>query len=350
MIRVLITEDSPVMADILRLLIGAEPDFEIVGVATNGLESVRLTAKLQPDLITMDMVMPEMDGLEAIKRIMDETPTPIVVISSHVNDKEMKVTFRSLAAGALSVQEKPEDIFAPSFEVKRAQFLKNLRAVADIKVRRTRSTDHVPLKSTPVKTPQQKTHYRLLALGASTGGPQALHKILSEVPAGYPLPILIAQHITRGFTAGMVDWLQSHSSLTVQIAQNNQEALPGHVYFAPDGTDMTVSRQKGGLVLSVSSELPLDVLTPNVDRLFHSVADCLGPASICGILTGMGRDGADGMKRAHTQGAWTFSESEKSCVVYGMPQAAVEKGGVRKTLNGDQIAQHIIELLNQTVT
>ena len=351
MIRILIAEDSPVVAGILKSLFEAEKDLEVVGTACDGAEAVSMAADLMPDLITMDVMMPKMDGVEATERIMEQTPTPIVIISSHVNDGEMRVTFRSLAAGALSVLEKPEDVFSPAFEPRRKAFIKTIRAMAGVKVVRRRNRDWAT--STPAKqswTLPSASDYRLIALGASTGGPQALHQILTALPADYPLPIVIAQHITRGFTKGMVDWMHEKCALTLKIADDGELARAGYVYFAPDGTDVSLIREGDSLCLAVSPVKPEGVLTPSVNALFHSVVTAAADRAICGLLTGMGVDGAEGLLKAHNRGGWTFAEAEESCVVYGMPQAAAQMGAVREVLPLSAISNHLLALAGSACT
>lgn len=351
MIRILIAEDSPVVAGILKSLFEAEKDFDVVGIARDGAEAVRMTAELRPNLITMDVMMPKMDGVEATERIMEQTPTPIVIISSHVNDGEMRVTFRSLAAGALSVLEKPEDVFSPAFEPKRKAFIKTIRAMAGVKVVRRRNRDWLaPTQAQQSSALPATGDFSLVALGASTGGPQALCLILSALPADFPLPIVIAQHITRGFTKGMVDWMHEKCALSLTISENGEEARAGHVYFAPDGTDVSVTRQGDRLCLAVSPVKPEGVLTPSVNTLFHSVVTAVAGRAICGLLTGMGTDGAEGLLKVHDQGGWTFAEAEESCVVYGMPQVAVQMGAARDVLPVNAISNHLLALAGPACT
>lgn len=341
--RVLIAEDSKVVAQILQRLFEAAPDFQVVGIAEDGEQAVRMAAQLQPDVITMDVIMPKLDGVKATEKIMEETPTPIVIISSHVNDKEMKVTFRTLAAGALSVLEKPEDIFSPSFEARHRSFLNTVRAMADVKVYRRRRKPAAEIHhADPVLTPMNG--YDLVVIGSSTGGPQALKRVLSSLPSDYPLPIVVAQHISRGFTVGLVDWLGGETSLSTVLARNGMAVKPGHVYFAPDGTDVRVENIAGNLTLSISEEKPEGVLCPNVDVLFRSAASSVGSRVVCGLLTGMGVDGADGMADIRGAGGWTFAEAEESCVVYGMPQAAADRGAAREMLHVDAVFERLLSV------
>jgi two-component system chemotaxis response regulator CheB len=348
MIRILIAEDSPVVAKILGSLFEAEADLEVVGIAADGKEAVRMAATLKPDLITMDVIMPKLDGVAAIERIMEETPTPIVVISSHVNDKEMQVTFRSLAAGALSVLEKPEDVFSPAFETRRRAFLETIRAMAEVKVVRRRiRAQPAPAVEIDADSLPKQGDFRLVALGASTGGPQALHHILRGLPGDYPLPIVVAQHIARGFTKGLVDWLDAFSALHVKLAEDGEALRAGTVYLAPDGRNIGVARAHGEFRARVGPEQPERVLTPSVDQLFHSVADTVGAKAVCGLLTGMGSDGADGLAAVRRGHGYTFAESRESCVVFGMPAAAIERAAVRDVLHVGEVSAHLLSLVGQ---
>lgn len=345
MIRVLIAEDSPVVAEILKHLFDAEDDLAVVAIARDGEQAVKMAADLRPDIITMDVMMPKLDGVAAIEMIMEETPTPIVVVSSHVNDREMRVSFRSLAAGALSVLEKPEAIFTPGFESRRKAFVDTVRAMATVKVvrRRKRAGPAAARLPSDVALPP-RGDYAIVALGSSTGGPQALNRILAALPVDFPLPLVIAQHISRGFTPGLVDWLGAQCAIPMVLAADGEPCRKGYAYFAPDGTNIGVVPAGDGYRLSVSGVQRENVLTPSVDRLFTSVADAAGDKAICGLLTGMGRDGAEGLAAVRGRGGYTFAEAEESCVVYGMPAAAVANGAARAVVPLDHIGAHLMSL------
>lgn len=346
MIRILIAEDSPVVAEILKHLFDAEDDLEVAAIARDGEEAVKMAAELRPDIITMDVLMPKLDGVTAIERIMGETPTPIVVVSSHVNDREMRVSFRSLAAGALSVLEKPEAIFTPAFEPRRKVFIETVRAMATVKVVRRRKRPSLAMPDVPPALPlPPRGDYEIAALGSSTGGPQALNRILAALPADFPIPLVVAQHIARGFTPGLVDWLGGQCAIRTALAVDGEPCRKGFAYFAPDGTNVGVARAIDGYRLSVSAVQRENVLTPSVDSLFASVADAAGSKAICGLLTGMGADGAMGLAKVRERNGYTFAESEESCVVYGMPAAAIANGSARAVVHLDHIGAHLMSLV-----
>lgn len=346
MIRLLIAEDSPVVAQILRRLFDDDPEFEVLGVATDGDAVVAMAADLKPDVITMDVIMPKRDGVSATEKIMEESPTPIVVVSSHVNDKEMKVTFRSLAAGALSVLEKPENIFSDEFEPRRKMFVDTVRAMAGVKVvrRRKPQSDRISTGAAVVNVPHG-TKFNVCVLGASTGGPQALDQALNALPADYPVPIIVAQHISRGFSKGLADWLDSRCALTVKMGVDGESCRPGTVYIAPDGTNIGIRAGTPFPRISIGPEQVVNVLTPSVDHLFQSAAEVVGKNTICGLMTGMGRDGAVGMAAVRKAGGYTFAESEETSIVFGMPAAAIELDAANKVLNLDMIGSHLETLV-----
>lgn len=347
MIRILIAEDSPVVAEILKHLFDAEADFDVVAVARDGEEAVTIAAELHPDIITMDVMMPKLDGVGAIERIMENTPTPIVVVSSHVNDREMRVTFRSLAAGALSVLEKPENIFTPAFELRRKAFVETVRAMSSVKVVRRRKRPAALMESPPDLALPRRGDYGLVALGSSTGGPQALSRILSGLPADFPLPIVVAQHISRGFTRGLVDWLGGLCAVRPVLAADGDRCAKGVAYFAPDGTDIGVVADGDGYRLTVSEVRKDGVLTPSVDHLFATVAEAVGAGAVCGVLTGMGSDGAAGLAKVRAKGGYTFAEAEESCIVYGMPAAAVANDAARAVVHLAHVGAHLLSLVGQ---
>ena len=357
MIRVLVVDDSAVLRQSTKLILESDPEIQVVGVATNGAEATALAARLQPDVITMDIRMPKMDGLEAIRAIMAEHPAPIVVVTGIDPDRDMHLFKEATRLGAVAVLKRPESIASPSHKVFVANLIQQVKTMSGIKViRRTRShqaadagTSHAaPPLSPPVESgrrsvpdlPPRKTE--IVAIGASTGGPAALYKILAEMPANFPVPIVIVQHISFGFVEGLASWLNDASPLRVKVAQQGERLAAGHVYVAPDEHHMLMNRFNS---ITLSTSDPVSGHRPSVTALFQSTAQSYGPAAMAAILTGMGSDGAIGMKALRDAVAITIAQNQASCVVFGMPKEAIALGGARHVVPLDKIAQSLQELM-----
>lgn len=350
--RILLVEDSDTVAMLLTAIFSAEPHMEVVGRARNGKEALTLIEEVRPDVITMDIRMPEMDGFEATRIIMSSNPTPIVVISSSIDDEELKITFRAIEAGALTVLEKPRGTTHADFEARRAELVNTVRAMAEVKVVRRKAK--VPLRQvkddTRVAPPAHDGAYRLLAIGCSTGGPLALKTILETMPAGFPIPMVVVQHISPGFLGGMISWLQDFTPLKLHLAENYGALLPGHVYFAPDGYHLTVTRDNEQLLAQLNDDKPVKGFRPSATPLLESVARACGDDAIGCLLTGMGDDGALGLQKLHNAKSYTFVQDEESCVVFGMPAAALAIGATTNLIQLSNISQHLQQLAEQSNT
>jgi len=343
MINILITEDSDVVAALLQGIFQAEPDLRVVGRARNGREAVTLAHELKPDLVTMDIRMPVMDGFEATRMIMATQPLPIVVISSSVDDEELRITFRAIEEGALAVIEKPRGLSHPDFERIRRELVETCRAMAEVKVvRRRRPQPSLAIFQPPM--PRRSAGHEVVGLALSTGGPQALSTLLAGMPVGYPLPLLVVQHISPGFVGGLVSWLRGQTLLEVCLAKADMPLQAGTVYVAPDARHLEVARRDGRLYTSLSSEPAVERFRPSATALFHSLARCCGATAIGGIFTGMGTDGSEGLLALHRAGGHVFAQDEESSVVYGMPGAARAAGCVDQVVPLARIPTHLIEL------
>ncbi len=338
MIRVLVVDDSPLMCKLLTTVMNADPQILVVAVANNGKEAVDLVPSLRPDIVTMDMDMPVMDGAEATKQIMAYHPTPILIVSSSVFKLGMEKVFKAISYGALDVIDKSEIEFIGDKNSGEA-------LVAKIKfLTRVRVTDPSLMKFRPersvadLKASKKKASDEIVAIVASTGGPQALLKILQRLPEDFPCGIVIVQHITTGFLSGLVDWLAKECRIRVKIGEDSEEIRPGIAYIAPDNFHMKV---KEGGKLSLSDEPANNGHKPSGDVLLESVAKIYGKRSVAAILTGMGRDGAMGMKAVKQSLGMTIAQNEKSCVVFGMPNAAIEMKAIDKVLPLEKIAEEI---------
>lgn len=341
-IRVLVVEDSLSQRELLVRLLHASGAFIVVGVAGNGRQAVQETLRLRPDVIAMDIHLPLMDGYEATREIMRRCPTPIVLISASASEKK---SIDALAAGALTVIRKPGGRYADPADSE--TFLKTLRIMAGVRVV-TRFTPRLrptpsPDQTLPALPAFTSGSAQTLAIAASTGGPAAVQAILSGLGAQFPLPVLLVQHIARDFTPALQDWLQRTTPLPIRIAVHGERLAPGHVYLPPDGFHLMAG---GRGLIALRPAHPDDRYCPSADLLFQSVARAYGAHAIGVILTGMGDDGARGLRELRDRGAPTIAQDEASCVVYGMPRSAVEAGAVAHVAALDQIAPYILALVN----
>ncbi len=343
-IKVLIVEDSPVIKTMLVNMLESSQEIKVVGIAENGHEALHLASRLKPDLITMDIRMPLMDGLEATRQIMSINPTPIVVIANSIYETDLNIAFRAIEAGALTVVEKPRGLDNASYEAVRNQLIATVRAMSGVHVIRREHKIKTLLGTRPLRALHQtllRRQIRAIAIGASTGGPGILRQIFSELPRNFAIPILVVQHITPGFIERMVDWLNSESELTVQIAQDGVNLTPGKVLISPENAHLTVD--KNG-VIRLEHSGPIKGQRPSISRLFETVGTSIGPSAVGIILTGMGDDGADGLKVLGKSGGFTIAQDEASCTVYSMPKVPVERGIVDEVLDPGEITLRLLEL------
>ncbi len=341
MIRVLVVEDSATVRELLVRILESDPQLRVVGVARDGQEAVALANQLHPDVITMDIRMPRMDGLQATKRIMQQVPTPIVVVSASVESEDLKITFNAIRAGALTVVEKPRGPANPGFEAIRDQLVTTVKLMSQVKVVRRWATGALR-HPTPQRPVPADVRTALVAMAASTGGPGALYQVLRDLPADLPVPIVVVQHISRGFGQGMVDWLNGATRLRVETARQGAALERGQVLVAPDDQHLQV-RPDGRIALRPrASEKEL---CPSADILFGSVAESLGRRSLGVIMTGMGRDGVEGLRRLRAAGGRVLAQDESSCVVFGMPKEAIAAGVVDRVVPLEQMAAAIVEML-----
>lgn len=345
MLRILIVEDSTVVALLLKAIFEQEQDMEVVGLAKNGLDGVQMTQDLKPDVITMDIRMMGMDGFEATRRIMADTPTPIVVVSSSVDDEELSITFRAIEEGALAVMEKPRGFTHPDFEKIRLNLVDTVRAMAGVKLfSRKKIVRPKDASSSERKGRSRARQYELLAIGCSTGGPQVLQRIFSMLPIDFPVPIVVTQHISKGFAGGLVTWLAGSTLLKVKLAEHGETLCAGTIYFAPDDQHFQIMRNVIGLVANMSQDALCNGFRPSVSQMFHSIAKTCQHRAVGALLTGMGVDGADGLLALRQAGSHTIVQDEASAVVYGMPGAAVALNAAEKKVESDKMAAYFNRL------
>ncbi|MGX7708485.1 chemotaxis-specific protein-glutamate methyltransferase CheB [Methylobacterium sp. Gmos1] len=340
----MLVEDSLVVRQLLAHIVSRDPRLALVAAVASGEEALREIHRVQPDVISMDIRLPGIDGLETTRRIMAERPTPIVVVADAVEDSSLKISMNALRAGALSVVEKPVGTGNRAYEAISDQICTQLRIMSQVPVIRRRpigSERLAPRDEARGPTPQIPATQApsVLAVAASTGGPPAFAKLLGALPADFPLPVLLVQHMGAAFMEGFADWLNGVVPLSVVIAGEGVRPQPGHVYVAPG--DRHLALGPGGL-LTLLDEPPLGGQRPSATVLFRSVARIAGPRGFGVLLTGMGEDGAAGLLDMHRAGAATIAEHESSAVVYGMPAAAVRLKAAGSVLPLDLIAPRIL--------
>lgn len=346
MIKVLIAEDSPSVAAIMRDLLKRDPEIDVVGWAKSGREAVSMRNTLEPDVITMDLNMPLMGGIEAIRTICTTRPVPIVVVSSLIESRDSELAFEALRCGALDVMGKPSGT-GPGGFMGIGEELK-FRIKAASRIHPMRRYNRPAPGHAPKRKPQaaRKLKQPLVVIGASTGGPPALAKVLGGLPRYFPVPIAIVQHIAIGFIAGLRQWLERQSALPVQVAADEVPLQSGHVYLAPDDRHLEVGP---GRILTLNSEAPSRGHRPSVDRLMDSAAHIYGPNVVGVLLTGMGRDGAQGLRSIRDAGGRTIVQDEGTSLVFGMPREAILNDAAEIVSPLDKIAGEIVEAIQPTV-
>jgi two-component system chemotaxis response regulator CheB len=337
-IRVLVTDPSPEVREALSECLSSSGDIAVAGTAENGEEAARKTRELRPDIVTMAIKMPGMNGLEATRQIMAYTPTPILILAPS-DPGFAELSFEAMEAGALDVLLRP-DVQALSPDaplvrnlISRIRLLSQVPVIAHLKGRQHQEKEAGPPRG--VQPPK-----KVIAIASSTGGPKQLPPFLAAFPAGLPCAILIVQHIDKGFIGGLVQWLNRRSQVPVSLAQNGDLMEPGKVYIAPDGFHLVVRR---GDILGLDDSPPVNGFKPSGNLLLESVARVYGPRAIGVVLSGMGSDGAMGIKAIHDAGGKTVVQDEDTSIVFGMPRAAIKTGCVDYVLPASAIPAKLIQ-------
>jgi two-component system chemotaxis response regulator CheB len=331
-IRVLVVDDSGFFRRRLTEILNADPVLEVVDTAVNGAEGVEKVAAIKPDVVTMDVEMPVMDGISAVRRIMTATPTPVLMFSS-LTQEGAQATLDALEAGAADfLPKRLEDIAGDQNEAKRL-LCQRVRAIARKAaapaVARTSAAPRPPAAGTPILrrfAASRRGEYRLVAIGTSTGGPVALQEVLTKLPASFPLPLLLVQHMPATFTAAFAQRLDQNCAIAVREAKDGDRLDPGTALLAPGGRQMLVEDHNGAAVVRIRDSRPEEHYRPSVDVSFSSCADLYPGKVLAIVMTGMGADGRDGARKLKSGGATVWAQDEHSCVVYGMPMAIVEAG------------------------
>jgi two-component system chemotaxis response regulator CheB len=351
--RVLVVDDSGFFRRRLKEILASDPGIEVIDTANDGAEAVAKARSLRPDVITMDVEMPVMDGISAVRQIMSERPTPILMFSSLTHDGA-KATLDALDAGAADfLPKRLEEIAGDHQEAKRL-LCDRVRAIARRRTARaaapvqpaaaapaTAANDTSP--ATVRAKPLARGKYKVVAIGTSTGGPVALQQVLSQLPADFPLPILLIQHMPGSFTPAFAERLNQGCAITVREAHDGDELKPGTAYLAPGGRQMEVVKNNGGAILRVRDSSDAEHYKPSVDTSLDSLVSVYPGEVLAIILTGMGADGREGVRRLKQSGAQVWAQDEASCVVYGMPMAVVEAGLADQVLPLSQIGVNLAQ-------
>lgn len=338
-IRLLVIDDSPTKRDMLVKIINSHPDMVVISQALNGLEGVEKNKQMHPDVIIMDIKMPVMDGLTATKKIMETSPVPILIISS-TGKSQVMGTLDALSVGAVDFIAVREDM-----EVLKEELYRKIKIAAETRV--IKLISHLPKKiSTPLTSIFSSVKYKLVAIGVSTGGPTALLEVLKVLPRNFPLPIVIVQHMIAGFTEGLAEWLNNLCEIVVKEAKLGERLAPGIALIAPGGYNLTIN-SLGAVILK---EIPEhSIYQPSVDEMMKSVSKVFQEKTIGVILTGMGKDGAEGIKEIKKCGGYTIAQDESTSIVWGMPKVAIELNCIDQVLKLSDIGQEIINICGVNV-
>lgn len=340
MIKVLVVDDSALIRSLLSEIIRSDPGMVLVGAASDAYVARDLVNQHSPDVITLDVEMPGVDGLTFLEKLMKARPTPVVMISS-LTEQGADVTLRALELGAVDYLAKPKVDIANGIESYRLEILDKIRTASMARVVRSAKT----ASKNPTKI-QFKTSEKVIAIGASTGGTEAIKEVLAAMPVDSPA-VVITQHMPPGFTTTFAKRLNSISRMTVVEAQGGERLVPGYAYLAPGDKHLIVSRHGADYKLSLSDAPRVSGHKPSVDVMFESIADAVGANAVAAILTGMGKDGAQGIRAVSEQGGYTIAQDEASSLIFGMPNEAIKTGCVSQVVSLSKVPATIIDVLNK---
>lgn len=358
-VRVLLVDDSPLALAMLKRVLDADPRLEVIGTASDGINALEAVKTLSPDVVCTDFHMPRMNGLELTRRLMETTPLPILVVSVSVQDDQTQNIYDMLRAGAVDVFAKPRGAATLTPTAAKA-FCDSVYFVSGVKVQtrqsrpRSRLSNERVTDMQPRKAPEYaserafKKTPKIVAIGGSTGAPRVYATILPKLGSHFPAPIVCVQHISEGFAESLVSWLDQMNGMSVKIAADGERLLPGVAYFPPEKSHLIV---RSGRVFCKTEEPRRNGHRPSVDVLFESLLQAYDPHSVIAVLlSGMGRDGAEGLAALHANGAHTIAQSAETCAVFGMPNEANKLGGVDRFLDPDQIAPALIRAFQKVPT
>ncbi len=347
-IRVLVIDDSALIRSVMKKLINRETDMECVSAAPDPLVALEMIKSLNPDVLMLDVEMPRMDGLDFLEKLMRLRPMPVVMVST-LTERGSDITFRALVLGAVDFVSKPKMYITRGKEEYAGEIIDKIRAASQVKVRKTVSAALISEGFSadailPSVAGRFSSTEKLIIIGASTGGTEALKEVLTHMPADVP-GILITQHMPEVFTKSFADRLDSLCKISVKEAEHNERILPGHAYIAPGHSHLLLRRSGANYMTELSQGHPVNRHRPSVDVLFRSAANVAGANALGIILTGMGKDGAQGMLEMRQAGSYTIAQDEASCVVFGMPREAIAVGGACEVIPLQGIARHTLDYL-----
>lgn len=341
-IRALVVDDSAFMRGVITKMLESDSEIEVIGTAKNGIEAIEKVELLKPDVMTLDIEMPLMNGLEALKHIMEKNPLPVIMFSA-LTQEGAEITLEALNIGAADFIAKDFSNFSVNIINKENELVHKIKTVAKKKrlysIRRTIGT-----KQTLSVSKIVKTRYNILAIGASTGGPPAIEHILASLPQDFPVPVIIAQHMPRLFTKSFAHRLNNAAKIEVKEAENGERLKSGTAFIAPGDIHMSVKRKGNDVYVDFVNETKY-IYRPSVDLLFSSTAQAFGEASISVILTGMGSDGLVGAKEIKSKKGYVIAQNEETCVVFGMPKAVINANMADAVLPLEKIPEEIIKIL-----
>jgi two-component system, chemotaxis family, protein-glutamate methylesterase/glutaminase len=349
-IKVLVIDDSALIRGVMKEIINREKDMECVGAAPDPLVAREMIKALNPDMLTLDVEMPKMDGLDFLERLMRLRPMPVLMVST-LTEAGSDITFRALELGAVDFIAKPKMDIVRGMEEYAAEIVDKIRAVAYARVHKTAAPAAIQIQEKfsadailPSVAGRFSSTEKLIVIGASTGGTEALKEVLSKLPADSP-GVLVAQHMPEHFTKSFAHRLDSLCRISVKEAEHNERILPGHAYIAPGNSHLLLNRSGANYMVKLDQGPPVNRHRPSVDVLFRSAANIAGANAIGIILTGMGKDGVQGLLEMYLAGSYTIAQDEASCIVFGMPKEAIAAGGVCDVLPLQNIARHVLEYL-----
>jgi two-component system, chemotaxis family, protein-glutamate methylesterase/glutaminase len=346
MIEVLVVDDSVVESDLLVYILRSDNEINVCGIVKNGKEAIDFVQRYKPDVITMDVNMPVMDGIKATKIIMEKNPVPIIMVSTYWDPKDINDSFKALQIGAVAIAEKPMGLDNPRFNEIAQELIQHVKLMSEIKVVKRIHSYKTKVFLNSVNTDIENREIKIVCIGASTGGPVVIEKILSGVSSDFAYPILIVQHIMPGFAEGFAEWLLTTSRLAVKIAKQGEIVEKGVCYIAPDLFHLTISSE--GKIILVDKP-PVNGIRPAVSYLFSSAAKAYGKKCLPILLSGMGKDGASELKELRDSGAVTIVQDKESAVINGMPGEAVKLNAATHIYSPDDIIYYLNTLSNRIV-